>query len=60
MLTSTSGADFDDPVYGVKEEDKSTEKVLNKLKIIGITTADCVLVGGKRRDFPFSNKSPSK
>lgn len=28
MLTIASGADFDDPDYGVKEEDKDPRKVL--------------------------------
>lgn len=53
MLTSSSGADFDDPDYGVKEEDKSTHKVFSEPKILSELTADHVLAGGERATSPF-------
>jgi hypothetical protein len=34
MLTLCSGADFDDAEYGVKEEDKDSQKVPSRLQCV--------------------------
>ena len=36
MLILSSGADFDDDEYGVKEEDKDSRKVLSRLQYSNI------------------------
>lgn len=36
MLIISSGADFDDAEYGVKEEDKDSRKVLSRLQCVSI------------------------
>jgi hypothetical protein len=47
MLTSSSGADFDDPEYGVKEEDKSTHKVFSQSEMLDDLNVNGFLAGGK-------------
>lgn len=52
MLIPSSGADFDDAEYGVKEEDKDSRKVLSRLQCIPIFMLIKFSSGRKRDSSP--------